>query len=189
MKQPPERVSYEMDAPSLEAKELCSEIEKLHAASFAWSLACCRGDRAEAEDVLQTTYLKVLDGRARFAGEGSLKTWLFAVIRRTAAGRKRRRAVRERLRSITALLSSSYAPSQNPEKQVQESQHRQSLRQRLACLSARQRQVLDLVFYHDQTIEQAAAVLGLTLGTARVHYERGKKRLAEALQAEREQTE
>jgi len=33
------------------------------------------------------------------------------------------------------------------------------------------------VFAHEHTIEQAAAVLGLGLGTARTHYARGKQAL------------
>jgi RNA polymerase sigma-70 factor (ECF subfamily) len=44
-------------------------------------------------------------------------------------------------------------------------------------LPERQRDVLHLVFYQDLTIAQAAEVLGVALGTARVHYERGKARL------------
>ncbi len=51
----------------------------------------------------------------------------------------------------------------------------------LGALAARQREVLDLVFFHDMTIEEAARVMGVGLGTARVHYHRGKRRLAEKL--------
>jgi RNA polymerase sigma-70 factor (ECF subfamily) len=43
---------------------------------------------------LQTVYLKILEGKARYRGEASLKTWLFAVIRKTAIGEYRKRLVR-----------------------------------------------------------------------------------------------
>ena len=181
----PKRVTSEMNAPTPAAEELCADLERLHSQSFAWSLICCRGDRSEAEDVLQTTYLKILDGRARFAGEGRFKTWLFAVIRRTAAGRRRRTALRERLLSLMHLGSRSPSPI-DPEKAARGSEQERRLRRQLAVLSLRQRQVLELVFYHDLTIEQAAGVLGLALGTARIHYERGKKRFAETLLKEEE---
>src|SRR5436309_2315710 len=73
---------------SPEALEL--ELDRLHPAAFGWALACCMGDRAAAEDALQTSYLKILDGRARFDGRASFRTWLFAVVRYTAAGLRRR---------------------------------------------------------------------------------------------------
>ena len=51
-------------------------------------------------------------------------------------------------------------------------------------MSKRQRQVLELVFYHDLSVRQAAGVHGVGLGTARVQYERGKKALSRALREE-----
>src|ERR1051326_5496052 len=74
--------------------ELKEELEKLHSASFGWALSCCRRDYAEAEEVLQTVYLKILEGKACYRGESSLKTWLFAVIRKTAIGEYRKKLVR-----------------------------------------------------------------------------------------------
>ena len=50
-----------------------------------------------AADMLQTVYLKILDGKARYDGKASFKTWLFAVIRNTAAEARRQRG-RRRLR-------------------------------------------------------------------------------------------
>jgi DNA-directed RNA polymerase specialized sigma24 family protein len=69
-------------------------LEEIHPATAGWALSCCRWDREEAEEVLQMTYLKVLDGRARFDDRSSFKTWLFGVVRRTAAERRRSRWMR-----------------------------------------------------------------------------------------------
>ncbi|HEX6836121.1 MAG TPA: sigma factor, partial [Polyangia bacterium] len=73
------------ERPMLIDRARASELAELHPASFAWALTCCGFDRQEAEDVLQTAYLKILDGRARFDGRSTFKTWLFAVVRHTAA--------------------------------------------------------------------------------------------------------
>src|SRR3977135_4199762 len=93
----------------MDIAELKAELEMLHGASFGWALICCRRDRAEAEEVLQTVYLKIFEGKARYRGEASLKTWLFAVIRKTAIGEYRKRVVRN-----VVFLGSSEQPRERP---------------------------------------------------------------------------
>jgi RNA polymerase sigma-70 factor (ECF subfamily) len=153
-------------------------LEALHPAAHAWALACCRWDRSEAEDVLQTSYLKLLDGRAAFAGGSSLRTFLFAVIRHTAVDRRRRRWVMTL--GLSALLEAG-EPTESPP-----DDSGAAVRRALSRLSQRQREVLELVFFHGNTVEEAAAVMGVSVGSARTHYHRGKSRLAEELDEHRE---
>jgi RNA polymerase sigma factor (sigma-70 family) len=56
------------------------------------------------------------------------------------------------------------------------------LRRCLQQLPARQAEVLHLVFYQDLTINEAANVMRVGIGSARQHYERGKARLRTLLQ-------
>lgn len=157
-------------------EELEGELERLHRASYAWSLSCCRGDREEADDVLQESYLKTLDGRARFAGHSSFKTFLFGVVRRTAAERRRRTWLHR-----LSLAAWSRVPVEAPPSSRGIEARSSLLEGALARLAARQREVLDLVFGHGMTVEEAARALGISTGSARVHYDRGKKRLRQAL--------
>jgi RNA polymerase sigma-70 factor (ECF subfamily) len=157
------------------------ELAELHSASFGWALGCCKGDRGEAEEVLQATYLKVLDGRARFDGRSSFKTWLFAVIRRTAAERRRRGWMRALAldRWWTGRLES--VPVPDPERLASRSEATQRLRESLGALPARQRELLHLVFYQDLSLEEAAQVVGISVGSVRTHYHRAKIRLRQML--------
>lgn len=159
--------------------ETSIELEKLHAAGFAWALACCGRRREEAEDVLQTCYLKILDGRALFEGRSSFKTFLFGVIRRTASEQRRRRA-------IAGLIFRTADDSREAEElSVPASASAESFafREALTRLSRRQREVLELVFAAGMTIQETADILSISVGSARVHYDRGKKRLARILGA------
>lgn len=139
-------------------------------------MACCRFDRGEASDVLQDSYLKVLDGRAVFRGESSFRTWLFGVVRRTASEHRRhvfrRLALRwQRDRHDVATVSP------DPDSQLDDRTRADRLRMAMTKLPARQREVLHLVFYEDMTVEAAAVVMGVSAGSARTHYARGKARL------------
>ena len=159
--------------------ELEQQIAALHPASFAWALACTRWNAAEAEEVLQSVYLSILEGRARFDGRSTFKTWLFAVVRNVAARARRRRWLEARApwRLLVGAEAEPVDPLTAEEKGAR-------VRRALGTLPARQREVLDLVFFHEMTVEQAAEVMEVSTGTARTHYHRGKLRLLELLGSE-----
>src|SRR5215831_18044083 len=91
-----------MDGAALKA-----ELERHHPASYGWSRSCCVRNPADAEDVLQIVYLKILEGKAHFRGESSFKTWLFAVIRNTALAERRRQLLRLK---FSKVAPPSYRP-------------------------------------------------------------------------------
>jgi len=166
----------------MDSSELHEQLERYHQASFGWALSCCSRDPTQAKDVLQTVYLKILEGKARFGGKATFKTWLFSVIRKTAA-EERRRAIVRRLLFIQYQEDISHS---NHEEGVDETIHEVDVRalfqRALADLPRRQREVLQLVFYHDLSLAEVAEVIGFSIGSARTHYERGKKRLRQWLE-------
>ena len=161
--------------------ELKAELEKLHPASFGWALSCCAQNRADAEEVLQTVYLKILQGKACYRGECKLQTWLFAVIRKTAITERRKQLLRT-LKTIARAVADK--PDSEVELELERSEMQKRFQQALVQLPRRQRETLHLVFYQDLSLSEAAAVMNVSLGSARRHYERGKKRLRQALEQE-----
>ena len=163
--------------------DLRSELESHHAACYGWALSCCSYNDAEAKDVLQNVYVKVLEGRARFKERSSFKTWLFAVIRNTAADERRRRWLRFIGLAKYANERATDLPAPGNEESDDKSEMSRKLKIELARLSRRQQEVLHLVFYQEMTLEAAASVMGLSIGSARTHYERGKNNLRKFLTA------
>jgi RNA polymerase sigma-70 factor (ECF subfamily) len=166
-----------MTSKAMDRVEMERQIEDLHPASFAWALGCCRRNRDDAEEVLQNVYVMLFNGKARFDGRSTLKTWLFAVIRRAAIAYRRRNFLRiTRLARFFAAHEDDVADADAP-RAIEQSERATRLASALLELPPRQREVVELVFYHDMTVESAAAVMETSVGSARVHYDRAKKRL------------
>lgn len=165
----------------MDIAELKAELQQLHSASFGWALSCCGRDREEAEEVLQTVYLKILEGKAQFRGEASLKTWLFAVIRKTAMGERRKNLLRRLILNAGSGQTEPAAFAEEPAAVFERTETQARFQNALRSLPARQREALHLVFYEDLTLREAADVMRVSIGSARQHYERGKKRLRESL--------
>ncbi|MBZ5537224.1 MAG: RNA polymerase sigma factor [Acidobacteriia bacterium] len=160
---------------------LKAQLEQLHPESYGWALSCCRRNPCDAESVLQAVYLKILEERARYDGKSAFKTWLFSVIRRTAADRRRRQLFFN-FRHVKSEDAEAYpARGVSPDETLYQSEVHNLFRLALAALPRRQREVLQLVFYHGLNLGEAAQVMGVSLGSSRTHYERGKKRLRQTL--------
>lgn len=163
---------------------LLEELKELHAESFGWSLACCAWQQELAEDVLQEAYLRVLDGRARYGGRATVRSWFFSVVKNVAA-EARRGGMRRRLLGLrlAAAAPGDREPDQAPapERVVAADRSAAQLREALMLLPQRQREVMHLVFYAGCTLEETAEALAISIGSARTHYHRGKLRLSELL--------
>lgn len=159
--------------------ELQHKLAELHSDSYAWAIRCCAGDRHMAEEVLQDSYLKALRKIKAFKGQASFKTWLFAIIRYTAIDHAKAKAKRKTVQVEEITNSIQTHP---PAVEINISNNLSSVfREALNELSPKQRRILHLVFYQACSIQEAAEIMDIQLGTARTHYERGKSRLRQLL--------
>lgn len=157
-----------------------SALEAIHSRVFGWALSRCNFDHAVAEDLMQQAYVELLSGNARFDNKSSLQTFVFGVVQNLARSRLRRLASRLRLvrhndymRAVTATDATEVDASSDVWVAVQQ-------------LPARQRDIVELIFCRDLTIAEASAVMGVSIGTGRTHYDRAKKALKLRLQETRE---
>ena len=154
-----------------------SALEAMHGQVYGWTLSRCGFDHAAAEDLMQQAYVELLSGNARFNNKSSLRTFVFAVVQNLARSRFRRLTKRLRLLKQHAELSKDdafAAPELNQDAAVWSA---------VKALPARQRDIIELVFCRELTIEEAAQVMGVTIGTGRAHYDRAKKTLRARLES------
>ena len=152
----------------------------------AWSIL---KDRGEAEDAVQTAYLKAFAGLAEFAGRSSLSTWLTRIVINEALGRARAaKRRRERLDSTSVLIMDEYrdklmrgsAPA-SPDTNFAREQLRALLEKAIAGLPTAFRSVFVLREIEALTVEETADVLGLSANTVKTRSHRARRKLQEAL--------
>ena len=152
-----------------------SALEAIHGQVFGWALSRCDFDRVAAEDLMQQAYVELLSGSARFDNKSSLKTFVFAVVQNLARSRFRR--LSSRLRLARRIESEPVADRVEQEPTDEHS----GVWRAVHRLPARQRDIIELVFCRELTVEEASAVMGVSAGTGRVHYDRAKKALRDKL--------
>ena len=153
-----------------------SALEAIHSQVFGWALSRCYYDQAAAEDLMQQAYVELLSGNARFHSQSSLQTFVFGVVQNLARSRYRRLASRLRLVKqfeVTSLDRSVDLAEPDRDTEIRDA----TIWQHVQELPPRQRDIIELVFCREFTIEEASTVMGVTTGTGRVHYDRAKKAL------------
>lgn len=119
----------------------------------------------------------MLDGRAHYNGLASFKTWLFAVIRLTAAEERRRRWLQKLGIGRYEIDRGNEVYHHDPATAIDQAFIQTIFLESLKQLPRRQREVLHLVFYQEMTLSEAANVMQVSIGAVRKHYERGKDKL------------
>jgi RNA polymerase sigma-70 factor (ECF subfamily) len=153
----------------MDKQQLGKLLETSHREAYLWSRQCCDYDDELAKEVLQRVYLKIFEGRAQYGGRSSFRTWLFSVIRYTAID-----SLKDTRRHSDLDEAMTVAVETPPE----ETDYQAMLQQ----LPEQQAHVLLLAFYHGMTLEVISAVMEISVGTVRTHYERGKKKLKELIE-------
>ncbi len=127
------------------------------------------GDRALAEELLQDVMVAVWQRAADFRGDSQVSTWLLAIARKRAISARQKRRV-------IPLPLSDNAPARTPGplETLEDQDEQAALRSALAALPDDQRETLELIFYHDLSGPEAAAVLGVAPGTVKSRLNRAK---------------
>ena len=156
----------------------------------AWSIL---KNREDAEDAVQSAYLRGFDAIRRFEGKSSLSTWLTRIVINEALGRERARKRRaSQLDGDSVVFIEDYreklmrgsAGQTSPDESLARAQIRQILERAIARLPDRFRLVFVLREVEGLSVADVADALGIPEATVKTRQLRARRRLQDDLAPE-----
>ena len=137
-------------------------------------------DEQVAEDLINEVFLDVWRQAGKFEGRSAVSTWLLAITRFKALSALRRRSDVELDDEAAGAIEDA---SDDPEVAVQKKDTGEVLRKCLMALSPEHREIVDLVYYHEKSVEEVGEIVGIPENTVKTRLFYARKKLAGLLKA------
>jgi RNA polymerase sigma-70 factor (ECF subfamily) len=147
-------------------------------AIYRWLLRFV-GDETVAEDLLSDVFLDVWRQAGRFEGRAAVSTWLLSIARFKALSARRRRPDAELDEVIEATVAD---PTDDPEVMLEKKNRDELVHEALTTLSSEHREIIDLVYYHEKSVEECAQILSIPRATVKTRMFYARKKLAEMVE-------
>lgn len=122
----------------------------------------CRHE--DAEDAMQTTFVKAFRALPKFRGKSAVKTWLYRIAVNEAI-------TLQRQRRITPLAMPESVPTADPTRSIA---GRLAVQATLATMKPEQRALLALLYWEEMSYEEIAAVLNISLSAVKMRLKRAR---------------
>jgi RNA polymerase sigma-70 factor (ECF subfamily) len=136
------------------------------------------GNDAFAEDLTSEVFLSVWRQAHRFEARSAVTTWLLAIARYKAIAELRRRP----MVSPDDENADISDPADDPEVTLQGKHRAEILRRCLTQLTPEHREIIDLVYYHEKSVQEVAEIVGIPGNTVKTRMFYARKKLSELLQ-------
>ena len=148
-----------------------------HVRVYRFVLRLVRNE-ATAEDLISEVFLDVWRQAAKFEGRSAVSTWMLSIARFKALSALRRKPEYE-LDEETAEAIEDH--SDDPEVTLAKKDKGALLREALSALSAEHREVIDLVYYQEKSVEEVARIVDIPEATVKTRMFYARKKLSELL--------
>jgi RNA polymerase sigma-70 factor (ECF subfamily) len=138
------------------------------------------GEAALTEDIVSEVFLALWHQAGNFKAKSQISTWILAIARYKALSALRSRSDEPFAEDDAAAIAD---PAEDAEAIVDRQDRGMGIRRCLSQLSPIQREVLDLVYYHEKSINEVAHILAVPVGTVKTRMFCARKRMASLLAA------
>ena len=136
------------------------------------------GARLKEEDLVSQVFLDVWRTARQFEGRSQVSTWLLSISRFKALTALRQRR-HEDIDQEDMLEIADEADT--PEASLERSTTSAILRACVAKLSPAHREIINLVYYHEKSVEEVGAIIGIPQSTVKTRMFYARKQLADLL--------
>ncbi len=148
-----------------------------HVRVYRFVLRLVRNE-ATAEDLIGEVFLDVWRQAQKFEGRSAVSTWMLSIARFKALSVLRRRTEQELDDEAVGAIEDH---ADDPEIALAKKDKGLALRQCLSNLSADHREIVDLVYYHEKSVEEVAELIGIPQATVKTRMFYARKKLSELL--------
>src|ERR1700744_446286 len=131
-----------------------------------------------AEDLTSQVFLDVWRTACQFQGRSQVSTWLLSIARFKALTSLRQRRHEDIDQEEMLEIADD---AETPEACLDRSSTSAILRACVAKLSPAHREIINLVYYHEKSVEEAGAIIGIPQSTVKTRMFYARKQLAELL--------
>jgi RNA polymerase sigma-70 factor (ECF subfamily) len=135
-------------------------------------------NEATAEDLISEVFLDIWRQAGKFEGRSAVSTWMLGIARFKALSALRKRPEEELDDEAAEAIEDQ---SDDPETALAKKDKGTVLRQCLTKLSAEHREIVDLVYYHEKSVEEVAEIVGIPEATVKTRMFYARKKLSELL--------
>src|SRR5262245_9217723 len=133
------------------------------------------GNDPVAEEIVNDVFLEVWRNAHRFEAKSQVATWLLAIARYKALSALRRRSEAQIDEDAVAAIAD---PADDAETTADRQSRSAILKKCLTQLPAAQREVIDLVYYQDKSVEEVAKFVGVAANTVKTRMFYARNRMA-----------
>jgi RNA polymerase sigma-70 factor, ECF subfamily len=135
-------------------------------------------DTTIAEDLVSQVFLDVWRTAKQFEGRSQVTTWLLSIARFKALTALRQRRFEDIDQDEVREIADN---SDTPETSLERSTTRAILRACVAKLSPAHREIINLVYYHEKSVEEVGQIIGIPQSTVKTRMFYARKQLADLL--------
>ncbi|MGL4396204.1 MAG: sigma-70 family RNA polymerase sigma factor [Hyphomicrobium sp.] len=136
-------------------------------------------NEAMAEELLNEVFMSVWQGAARYEGRSEPTTWLISIAHNKAVSALRKR--REVSGVADDVAGAMEDEDDTPDVTAQKRDKSEHIRRAMDTLSTEHREILDLVYYQEQSVAEAAEILGIPEATVKTRMFYARKKLGDVL--------